>query len=276
MNNRIAYMLFYLKSIIMKAKGRNLFTLITILFSTLGYSQQLVAEVEYIKLEPGKWKEFSELRKDVLIPYNQGRMDADMIVGWGLYERMHTGADDPYTHIIVSIYDDYLKTENSVNWEWINENFSEEEVAAMMERFRETWTVVKEDVYFNITALESPADSKYLTFDRIKTFKGQGPAFRKLIKEISKPVFERTIADGVKSSWSVWMKFLPDESFNHVIVNSYTEFGQWRKVMQLTHKIAEEVHPDISMEEILEKFNATRSIESRELWKLLDVVKPPA
>ena len=147
MNNRIAYMLFYLKSIIMKAKGRNLFTLITILFSTLGYSQQLVAEVEYIKLEPGKWKEFSELRKDVLIPYNQGRMDAGMIVGWGLYERMHTGADDPYTHIIVSIYDDYLKTENSVNWEWINENFSEEEVAAMMERFREKGILITE-VYF--------------------------------------------------------------------------------------------------------------------------------
>lgn len=258
----------------MKTTRRTLFSLIVIFFSTLGFSQELVAEVEYLKLEPGKWKEFSELRKDVMIPYNQSRLDDGMIVGWGLYERMHTGADDPYTHIIVNIYDDYLKTENSVNWKWINQNYSEEEQAATMARFRETWTVVKEEVYFNVTAIENPADSKYLTVDRIKTFTGQGSAFRKLIKEISKPVFEETIAAGVKSSWSVWQRFLAHGSFDHIVVNSYSEFGQWRTFWGPTHKTAQEIHPDLTMKEILEKYNATRTIESRELWKRLDVVKP--
>lgn len=260
----------------MKITRITLFSLFVLFFSTPGFSQKLVAEVEYLKLDPGKWMEFSELRKDVMIPYNQGRLDAGMIVGWGLYERLHTGADDPYTHIIVSIYDDYLKTENSVNWKWINENYSEEEVAAMMVKFGETWTMVKEEVYFNVTALKNPADSEYLTIDRIKTFKGQGPAFRKLIKEISKPVFEETIAAGVKSSWSVWQRdrFRTSDSFDHIVVNTYSEFGQWRTWWAPTHKTAEEIHPDLTVEEILEKFDATRSVESIELWKRLDVVQP--
>lgn len=198
----------------MKTSGRTLFTLTVIFCSTLGFSQQLTAELKYAKLEPGKGMELSELRKDVMIPYNQGRLDAGMIIGWGLYERMHTGADDPYTHIIVSIFEDYSKMENPVNWTWININYSEEEQAATMARFRETWTVVKEEVYFNVTALENPADSEYLTFARIKTFKGQSQAFRKLIKEISRPAFEFMIADGVKSSWSVWYRFLSSGSFD--------------------------------------------------------------
>jgi len=40
----------------MKTTRRTLFSLIVIFFSTLGFSQNLVAEVEYIKLEPDKWK----------------------------------------------------------------------------------------------------------------------------------------------------------------------------------------------------------------------------
>ena len=255
---------------------RALFLLIVVFYCTLGFSQTLVAELEYIELEPDKWKEFSELRKDVLIPYNQGRLDAGMIIGWGLFERMHTGAHDPYTHIMVSVYEDYSNTENPICWKWINENYSEEETAAMMTGFRETWTVVQEEVYFNVTALENPADSKYIMFSRIKTEDGQSQAFRKLIKEISKPVFEETIAGGVKSSWSVWQKFLSNGGFDHVIVNSYSEFGQWRHIRPATAKAAKKIHPEMTMEEIHEKFNATRSVESRELWKILDTVAPPA
>jgi len=170
---------------------------------------------------------------------------------------------------------DYSKTENPVNWKWINENYSEEEVAATMAKFRETWTVVKEEVYFNVTAIENPADSSYLTVDRINTFEGQSQAFRKLLKEISKPVFEETIAAGLKSSWSVWQRFLATQgSFDHVVINSYSEFGQWRNFG--TAKYAKKIHPDMTMEEIHEKFRATRSVESRELWKMLHIVKPPA
>jgi len=218
--------------------------------------------------------ELSELRKDILIPYNQGRLDAGIIIGWGLYERMHTGADDPYTHILVTIYEDYLKMETPVNWNWINENYSEEEKVAIESRFRETWTVVKEEVYFKVAAIENPAKSKYLIIDRIKTFEGQSQAFRKLIKERSSPVFEVTIAAGVKSSWSVWQKFVGIGSFDYVVVNTYSEFGKWRTVWPPTQKAMHEVHPDMSHMDILKQFDAARSIESRELWKLLDVVNP--
>jgi len=144
-----------------------------------------------------------------------------------------------------------------------------------MAKFRETWTVVKEEVYFNVTAIENPADSKYLTFDRINTYQGQSHAFRKLIKEISKPVFEETIAAGLKSSWSVWQRFLATQgSVDHVVINSYSEFGQWRNFG--TAKFAKKIHPEMTMEEIHKKSNDTRSIESRELGKMLDIVKPPA
>lgn len=54
------------------------------------------------------------------------------------------------------------------------------------------------------------------------------------------------------------------------------EFGQWRTFWAPTHKTAQEIHPDLTMEEILEKYNATRTVESRELWKRLDIVNTPA
>jgi hypothetical protein len=257
----------------MKTVIKPIFTLLLFAYCTTSQAQYIGIVVEFMKVKPedrGKYLEVEKEWKKI----HQASLDQGKIVQWHLWQKMFSGADDPYQYITVAFYDDFNKTENRLPWDWIMENYTQEERNDLMTRTGQSRMLVRTEVYHQVAATLGEGTSKYILVNRMKAKPGQAGVYRTLEKEIIKPMMDEAVNMGKRHSWSAWEKWPGDSDFQFVTVDGYAEYGQWRNGW-FGEDILKTVHPDLTMDELGEKISSARTMASTELWKLVDVVAPP-
>jgi hypothetical protein len=258
----------------MKNVNKTIFTLLLFAFCTTSQAQYIGIVVNFMKVKPGDRGAYLEVEKEWR-KIHQARLDQGMIIQWHFWQKMYSGADDPYQYITVAFFDDFKKTENSIPWDWIMENYTEEERNDLMKKTGQSRTVVRTEVYHQVAAVLSEETSKYILVNRMKAKPGQTGAYRTMEQEIIQPIMDEAVKRGNRHSWSAWEKWLGDSDFQFVTVDGYAEYGQWRNGW-FGEDILKTVHPDLTTDELSEKIGNARTMKSTELWKLVDVVAPPA
>jgi hypothetical protein len=252
-------------------KSKLLLSLMILSICAVGYSQNAVAIVDYMKVKPQNEGDYLEVEKEWK-KIHQARLDQGIITTWILYKRMYAGAADSYQYITVAIYDDFKKTENPIPWNWMTENYSEEELDKLMEKTGKSRVMLTSEVYFQYAEVENAKPSKYMIINRMKPKPGKAGEYRTYEKEIVQPFFEEAIEQEQRSNWSAWDRWMSDSEFSMVTVDGYAEFGQWRDQTVSFEEIMKKVHPDKSPDELMGKASEMRTRVSMELWKVVDIV----
>lgn len=251
----------------MKATKKVLLVLVTIFFTLTLSAQYAGATLEYIKVKPGQWNAYLELEKSIK-DFHQVRVEEGIITRWALYQKLYTSENDPYEFILVTLNDDFKKTQNPYPQELIDANFSEEEQSEFMKKVWETRSVVQSEYYDRVTFAEGGQPYKYLRFIRYSVPQGGSGYFEKLRKELVKPLFDEVVKRGHNAGWSVWGKDPSDKKFQYVAVNTFAEYGDWKKDYNM-EEIFNEVFPDKDLGEAREAVLGSRTRISEEYWELL-------
>jgi hypothetical protein len=256
----------------MKTAIKTIFTLLLFAFCSTSQAQYIGIVVDFMKVKPGNMGKYLEVEKEWK-KIHQARVDQGMIIQWHLWQKMYSGADDPYQYITVAFFDDFNKTENSIPWDWIEENYSQEERNDLMKRTGQSRTMVRTEVYHQVAAALGKETSRYILVNRMKVKPGQGGVYRTLEQDIIQPIMAEAINRGNRHSWIAWEKWPGDSDFQFVTVDGYAEYGQWQDGW-IGEEILKAVHPDLSSDELGEKIGNARTMKSTELWKLVDAVGP--
>ena len=113
--------------------------------------------------------------------------------------------------------------------------------------------------------------SNYILVNRMKVMPGMENEYTKLEKEIWKPIHEESIKKEFRSSWSLWSSWPFDENENY-----FFAVDGYEKSEQLGANSADfsEVHPDLDLQETIDKTMMLRKQISAEIWELVDYAQP--
>jgi len=251
----------------MKTVNRALLTIVALTFSFSLSAQYAGASLAYVKVKPGKEKEYMELEKTAL-KLHQARVEEGIITRWALYRKLYATQSDPYTHILVHLNDDFNKTQNSFPKELIDANYTKEEQQDFWKVAPATREIVKEEYYDRVTFAEGDQPYKYLRFIRYSVEQGSGGDFEKLRKELVKPLFDEIVKRGYNAGWSVWSKDPSDRRFQYVAVNTFAEYGDWKNSIHID-EVFKAVFPDKDLNEARKAVFSSRTRISEEYWELL-------
>jgi hypothetical protein len=256
----------------MKNLSRALLTIAALVFSYNLSAQYMGASLQYVKVKPGQWNNYMQLEKDAK-EFHQKRVEEGIITRWALYRKLYTGSEDPYQFILVSLNDDFMKTENAFPQQLIDANYSKEEQGDFMKRAGETRDIVKSEYYDRIVASENSNPYKYLRINSYYVAPEDRGAFMQTRKELVKPVFDEVVDQGHFTSWAVWKKDPYDKKVQYVSVDAYAEFGDWKKDIPL-QKIFDQVFPNMDFNETAAEVIGLRTMVKHEYWELVMATDP--
>lgn len=256
----------------MKAINKVLLTIVALTFSFTLNAQYAGATVEYVKVKPGQWSNYMELEESAK-ELHQARVEKGIITGWRLFRKLYSANNDPYSHIIVTLNNDFNKTENAWPQGLIDELFTEQEQSEFMEKIWASRDIVKTEYYDRVTFAEDGKDYKYLRFNRYLLVPGSG-SFEQIRKDIVKPLFDEVVKRGYHAGWSVWRKDPSDKKFQYVAVNNFAEYGDWKNSVPW-EEIFKDVFPDQDMSEASKTVMGSRTLVSSEYWELVMTTESP-
>jgi len=256
----------------MKTTNRTLLILLALAITCSVQSQYMGASVGYMKVKPGQWSNYLELEKQAK-EFHQARVEKGIVTQWHLYQKMYSGDDDPYDFIVVSFYDDYMKSQNPFPKELVDEMYTSEEQAAFMKKVGETRSQVKAEYYDQLVASEVFKPAKYLRVNQYKVKPGDRGKYVQSRREITQPLFSEFVKRGHMAGWSLWSKLTYDKEFQFVSVDAFEEFGQWKEGMPY-EEIWKEVHPDKEQSEVQPEYSDLRMPVRSEYWKLVEFTVP--
>ena len=256
----------------MKTANKTLLILLVLAFTISAQAQYMGISVGYMKVKPGQWSNYLELEKQVK-EFHQARVEKGIITQWQLYRKMYSGADDSYDFIVVHLYDDYMKSENPMPKELIDEMYSEEELSDIMKKVNETRTQIKVEYYDQVAASDEFKPAKYIRVNLYKVKPGNAGAFIESRREITQPLFSEFVKRGHMAGWSLWRKLTYDQEFQFTSADAFEEFGQWKSGMPYA-EIWKEVHPDKDQSEVQPEYSSLRTQVRSEYWKLVDYTDP--
>ena len=258
----------------MKRINKVLLTVAALTFTFTLHAQYTGAKLEYVKVNPGQWDNYLELEKSVQ-EFHQSRVEKGIITRWALYEKMYGGENDAYDYILVTLNDDFKKTENPFPQEMIDASFTKEEQADFWEKASASRKIVKTEYFDMLMEAEGGKPSNYLRLSRYYVDPGKAWEFENLRKELVKPIFDEVVKRGYNSGWSVWKKDPSDQKFQYVSVNGFADYGDWKESIQVS-EIFKDIFPDMDFDETSKAVMGSRTLVSSEYWKLVLNTDPKA
>lgn len=256
----------------MKAINRALLTIVALAFSFTLSAQYAGATLEYVKIKPGQWQSYMELEKSAR-EFHMTRVEKGIITRWALYRKLYNAKDEPYTHILVTLNDDFRKTQNAWPQDLLDEHYTKEEQSDFMEKASASRDIVKREYYDRVTFADGGTPYKYLRFTRYSV--ENAGEFEKIRKELVKPVYDEVVKRGYNAGWSVWKKDPSDRKFQYIAVNLFAEYGDWKNSMHID-EIFKDVFPDGDFGEAGKKVMGSRTTISAEYWELVMSTDTPA
>jgi len=260
----------------MKAIKFIISVLCTLCVTAILYAQTIIAQVDYMKIEPGGTSEYLEVEK-IWKKIHQARLDQGLITFWGLYDVMFTAENDPYDFVTINWYTSMDKYENSFSNEILKAAFpdmSDEELTKMLERTEASRRLVNTDMYIRqATSETSPTEpAAYFVVNWMTVEPGNASDYLNMEREIYKPVHEESIKGNFRSGWSLWSRFMGNQLQEQYATAD--AFSSWSQMMQefSYEEILKKVHPDKNIDELNEMTLKLRTMGRSEVWKLLDSV----
>lgn len=202
---------------------------------------------------------------------HQKRIDEGLASGWQLWRKVHAGYNDPYQYITVNWYDDY-----SQSFKPVPEGFFDEFIngpdSAIFNRTSSSRILAHMEVSHQAGVAENSQNSRFIVVNRMKVKPEDASDYMKMEMEVFKPLHVEGIKRGLRTHWGIWSNWPYDKGqAAFITVDGYGDAAQ---LSGGGEDYFSEVHPDLIMEEVSEKIQKLRKIESAEIWELLESVFP--
>ena len=161
-------------------KFYSLTVLLTCVLVHVSHSQNVMAVVDYMKVEPSKVSQYLELEKKWK-KIHETRIKSGVITNWGLYEVMFTGENDAYNYVTVTWYNGMEKFDDPLPQSAYEEAYpvlaSQEGRQAFMKETLDARSLVASNAFHLVTQAQTDPESppKYFAINsmRVKPKKAQ-------------------------------------------------------------------------------------------------------
>ena len=244
-------------------------------FSLACFSQnEATVVIMYMKVKPRDNDKYLQLEKEWK-KIHQARLEKGYINGWQLWQKMYAGTDDEYQYIVIDWYRDFLATAQTGTVEVIGDMYSDKASEELMKRTLDVRKLVKTDVMHRVVDADLVKPTSYLTVSQMKVKPGMEGKYLEMERDIFKPLHEEAIRSGQMSTWSVWAKWpFGEGDYQYAAVNGFKDFAD---LVNLDYPgLFKTVHPDINVDQFMQKIPDVRKNTAVEVWRLVDSVLPGA
>ena len=237
---------------------------------TLSLSSQDIVVLNFMKVKPGKTNDYLEIEKEWK-ELQEKKIEAGIMYSWQLSRKMFSAEDDSDQYITVDSYSDFSKTKEVFPDGFFDGFKTEEEWSELMDKTSKSRKLANKMVLHLSERNDNQGFSNYILVNRMKALPGMENEYTKLEKEIWKPIHEESIKKEFRSSWSLWSSWPFDENENYFFaVDGYEKFEQ----IGANSADFSEVHPDLDLQETIDKTMMLRKQISAEIWELVDYAQP--
>jgi len=255
----------------MKRPLRTLLTLILAGFAFSALSQdRAVVLADYMQVKPDKVNRYLELENEWK-KIHEARLEKGFITGWQLWQKMYGAPEDKYQYITLNWYENFEKSSNAGTAEVLSELYNEKEREELVERTLKARDEEITEVMHRALSTENNSQTSYIVIYRMKVEPSKEQEYVRMEQEIFKPLYEEAIKRGEMSTWSIWKRWpFEDDDYQFVAVNGFKDFAEIDDVN--FPDLFETVHPELDIDELNIKVNASRKVTSVEIWRLIDAV----
>jgi hypothetical protein len=242
-----------------------------------GESSQIVAQVSYMKAEPGEVGKYLNLEREIWKPIHQERMNDGKILRWSLYSvRYPGGTGHDYNYVTVTFHESRADVENPEFGTYAERAHPDKNLSVLFERMYDARELVRSELWTRVDRLvpEDPQSgpAPFLQVDYMKVEPTAASDYVSLEQDVWKPVHQARVDAGMMSRWALWAMTLPHgtgQPYNFAAVNGYQSMADMGGYPE---NVWEEVHPDRNVEKIVKRTTAARDNVQGELWELVDSV----
>jgi hypothetical protein len=243
-------------------------------------STPVTAQVSYIQVQPDRVGDYLSIEREFWKPLQQERVDDGDILSWQLYEvRIPTGTAQDYQYVVITLYDDLDVVANPDFEKYVERVHPDRDANAAVRRTNEVRQWQRNELWFQrdrvVPQTPSSEPAPFMMVDYVNTPPGGEGDYIRFEQDVWKPIHQARIDAGAMSGWSLWQMGIPDgtsQSYNHRTVRAYRRMSEIPG--SFPPEVFEEVHPDRTIDEILQETRAQRELAQRELWELIDHVGP--
>jgi hypothetical protein len=234
-------------------------------------------QVACIKIKPGKSAEFNKWNATDGHAYQQARMDSGEITAWmEVRSVIPTGESAECDYLMVTMYPG-LPPEPLSGPDKLEATLKKAGLTMSAQEFMDHRTALAElissDLYRNEITVGTIKKGDYAIVNSMKV--SDIGDWLKLEKEVWQPLAESMVKAGVNSGWSVNELILPggdNQPFQAVTVDVYPSWDAVFTERSHVREHFQKVHPDMEFGTTMERIDNVRTIVSRKLYTVADMV----
>ncbi len=238
--------------------------------------------IEYLYIAPENRSAYNELKQEVWKPVFEERIRQGLIKSWALYESLYNEPNANYSHMTVQVIDDFSKVERLHDHAMVGTVFPDKDISVLLNRTWEIREFKHSEVWQYIDAIRPRSifgqSVPYLVTNHMHVPQGKDTEFVHLETEFWKPLQQDRIDADLIAGWELYHLIQPKgtiSNYGFKTVDYYDGLGQLSEPFDLDFDMSliYNAHPDISDDEIADKFERTanaRSVYRAILWRLVD------
>tara|TARA_B100001250_G_scaffold413098_1_gene446121 strand:- start:200 stop:940 length:741 start_codon:yes stop_codon:yes gene_type:complete len=209
---------------------KNFFTCLLLFFVFTGFSQNITFDFAFIKAE--NINDYDQNLKTKFQKVNQNYMDDGRILGWHVWKVLN-GAQTPFTHVAVSIYDLDLADEDYTPKKWteIFPDLTEDELKDWGEKNNKNRKIIFETQIVNVAEVLQNGVTTYpdiAVVNFMKAKHGKYKSYEDLEMALTKSIPNNSIRKG----WSLAKRidrYGTNMSWTHFTVDWYDKYSDFLK-----------------------------------------------
>ncbi|MGW8314630.1 MAG: hypothetical protein ACWGNV_03440 [Bacteroidales bacterium] len=217
------------------------------------------SEATYLEVEQA-WKKI-----------HQKKVEDGLVAGWQLWRKVHAGYDDPYQYITINWYDDFAQSMKPLPDGYYEQFFNGPD-SEILNQTAGSRVLAHMEVSHQIGGAENNQGASLIVINSMKVRPEDQSDYVQMEMEVFKPLHEEGIRRGLRSHWGIWSNWPYDKGqATYTTVDGYSDRAQFTAEGE---DYFSAVHPDLNMEQVSEKIQKLRKIESVEIWELVESVFP--
>ncbi len=216
--------------------------------------------------------DYTEVESTVWKPMHQDRVDRGQLVSWSLYS-VRYGDRTTYDHATVNVYPTVASTQGSYDdladlFARVHPGVNMDEAMAKTTASRQA---VRTELWRGVLFEGEPGPYRYASIAYMKVPPGGGANYVEVERKWHAPLRRAAIEKGCQGAWGIYSLSSPygtDQQYNYAAVN-FTD--DWDHDCDY-NAIMSQVHPDVTVDAILEETMASRDMVHGIEWTLIESV----
>jgi len=144
----------------------------------------------------------------------------------------------------------------------------------MMNKTLESRTMVKTMMSHTLASTENNKPARYIVVNSMKPHEGKWNDYVAFERDVIKPLFEARIEQGALASWGLWQTYPYEQDDVRLVTVDGFESAEQMFMNWNFRENFEAAHPDRDWNESYQEMSQLRTMESVEIWELVDSVWP--